>query len=341
MKKIIFTTTILVLFVSCTVTKNTARHSALDAESSANNTSPQPSPKEREQSPSFGGVRGGDSRNAKNAKNAETKQNTVSSTAQTQEKSDYNPYGYEERKAEQEQIRVDGYKEFLAKECDVLQLQIWQEQYNTSKDAQFLVYINGYSNCPEVIDFAIDLINTSPDKESRKIAIGMLGFRRYYDAIPLLLNHVKKDISSDEKIAVATALTILDKKTEALEIFDCNCYNMDNMDNTCVYYYFNMFDKTTALKYFEHYFNKPQTQLEAACWLAMCGVYDKTFPLFVKFLENNTTYSRGIDYSLVGLAAIGTEEALEIIKQQTKNNTSLIARSAVHTLDVIKGRWRK
>lgn len=261
--------------------------------------------------------------------------------ANAQTEKDYNPYRYEERKATTEQIRAKADQEFLAKKCDAMQLKILIENYNTTKNTQNLQSISWDYNCPEVIDFAIDLINTSPDKEARKIAIEMLGIRKHYDAIPLLLNHVKKEIPSDEKIVAASVLATLGKKTEALEILDCNCYGMDEMDDNCIYTYFGLFDKETAIKYFEHYFNKPETQLEAAAWLAIFGVYDKTFPLFVEFLKNNTTYSKGIDYSLVGLAAIGTEEALEIIKQQTKNNTSLIARSAVHTLDVIEGRWKK
>jgi len=252
--------------------------------------------------------------------------------ANAQTEKEYNPYRYEEKKAIQEQICAEGYQEFLKKGCDTLRLQTWIENYNTTNNTQFLRTIWGY-NCPEVIDYAINLINTSPDKEARKISIEMLGFKRYYDAIPLLLDYVKQDISSDEKIVIAKTLAILDKKAEALEILDCNCFSMDFMGDNCIWTFFEFFDKTTAIKYFEYYFNKPETQLEAACWLAICGVSEKTFPLFVEFLENNTTYSRGIEYSLGGLAAIGTEEAFDIIKQQTKNSAYLISRSATLILE--------
>jgi len=331
MKKIIFTTTILVLFVSCTVTKNTARHSVLVSASPAIDKGACPLVK---------------AHNDENTKSSEVKQEASSTSALTQEKADYNPYRYEEKKAAQEQIRADGYKGFLAMECDASQLQIFMEKYNTTKDVLFLYGINGCGNCPEIIDFAIDLVNTSPDKEARKIAIVMLGSRMYYDVIPLLFNHVKKDISSDEKIAVASALAILGKKKEALEIFDCNCYNMNDMDDDCTLAYLEFFDKETAIKYFEHYFNKPETQLKAASWLAGLGVYDKTFPLFVEFLENNTTYERGTVYSLCGLAAIGTEEAFEIIKKYARDDGSvdggLISGTAIRILNRIKeGREKK
>ena len=258
--------------------------------------------------------------------------------ANAQTEKEYNPYRYEEKKAIQEQIRAEQYQEFLAKKCDALQLQELIENYNTTKNSQHLYGMYDY-NCSEAIDYAIDLLNTSSDKEARKVAITMLGFSRYHDAIPLLLSHVKNDISSDEKIAIAKALVILNKKTEALEILDSNCYDMDDMTNDCIYTYFNLFDKATALKFFEHYFNKPETQLEAACKLAALGIYEITFPLFVEFLENNTTYSRGIVYSLCGLAAIGTEEAFDIIKKYAKNDGTLISGTATHILDVIKERW--
>jgi len=267
---------------------------------------------------------------------------SVFAIANAQTEKDYNPYRYEERKAETEQAYADRRQELLAKECDALELQTLIEDYNTTKNTQILWNINGNYNCPGVIDFVMDIINTSPEKEARKIAIRTLNFRMYYDAIPLLLNHVKKEISSDEKIVVASVLATLEKKEEALEILDCNCYNLNEMHYECTSAYLNFFDKTIAMKYFEYYFNKPETQLEAASWLAVCGIYDKTFPLFVEFLEKNTTYERETVYSLCGLAAIGTEEAIEIIKKYVKYDESidggLISGTAASILKDLKGR---
>ena len=315
MKKLISTTAVLLLFVSCTVTKQNSSDysSSLQGRKGYNQT--------------------GQVTHTSENKNIKTKKNTVSSTTvSAQEKADYNPYRYEERKTVQEQINAEEYQKFLVEECDTLELQTWIEHYNTTKVTQFLWDIL-YYNCSEGIDYAIDLINTSPDEDARKVAISSLGFKRHYDAIPLLLSHVKKEISSDEKIIVGSTLALLDKKVEALEILNCNCYGRDDMNDDCIYTYFHSFDKATAIKYFEHYFNKPETQLEAASWLATCGIYDKTFPLFVKFLETNTKYERATVYSLVGLATIGTDEAFDIIKQKANNSTGLIARTATQILD--------
>jgi hypothetical protein len=260
----------------------------------------------------------------------------------SQEDCDYNPYRYEEWKIITEQVYAEIYQEFSVKKCDILQLERLIEDYNTTKDIQYLHTINANYNCSKVIDYAIDLIKTSHEEEARKIAIGMLGFRKHYEAIPLLLNHVKKDISSDEKIVIATTLAILGRKTEALDILNCNCYSMDYMNNTCVYNYFHLFDKITAINYFDYYFNNPQTQVEAASWLARLGICDKTFSVFVKFLKTNTTYQRETEYIFVGLAAIGTEEALELIRKYAKREESLISQSAVNILDrVIRERRLK
>ena len=270
---------------------------------------------------------------------------SVLAIANAQVDEDYNPYSFEVKKASQEQIRIQGRQEFLAKKCEPEQLQKWKDFYDTTKIVQYLYTINQYCNCPEVIDYAINLINTSPDKEARKIAILMLSYRRYYNAIPLLLSHVKKEITPDEKIEIAMALASLDRKEEALEILDCNCYTIDEMHHDCVYTYITFFDKPTAMKYFEHCFNKPEMQLQAACWLAMCGIYDKTFPLFVEFLENNTTYERETVYSFCGLAAIGSEEAIEIIKKYVKYDETvhgrLISGTAASILKDLKGRRGK
>jgi hypothetical protein len=254
--------------------------------------------------------------------------------ANAQTENDNSWYRYNGRRAIQEQIRAEQYQEFLAKTCDTLELQAGIENYNKTKFNQNLWDIWD-CNCPEVFDFALDLINTSSDGDARKLAIEMLGYRRYPDAIPLLLNHIKKDISPKEKIAIGRALAFLDRKTEALNILDCNCYNMDGMDYDCVDTYFYFFDQSIAIKYFEYYFNKPETQLKAACWLAICGIDDKTFPLFVEYLENNTTYERETVYSLVGLAAIGTEEAIEIIKKCTMKDRTLSSDTAARILDRI------
>ena len=255
--------------------------------------------------------------------------------ANAQSDCDYNPYRYNERKAEAEQSSAQARQEFYAKECDTLLLQELYKRYNETKDIGYLDEIMSL-NCSDLVDFAFDLFKTSPDEKVRQIAIIILGTQKYYDVVPLLLNQVKKDISFKEKMRIARILaTSFDRKTEALEILDCNCYDMDYMDDNCIYSYFELFDHSTAIKYFEHYFNKPETQLEAACWLAQFGVYDKTFPLFVEYLKNNTSYERETVYSLVGLAAIGTEEAFETIKEYAKNTEGLTSDTATRILDTI------
>jgi len=251
----------------------------------------------------------------------------LTNVAQTE--NDYNPFRYnEEWKTKREQAYAEVRQEFLAKECDTLLLHRLIENYNTTQDITNLRGINGNCNCSEVNDYAMDLINTSSDEEARKIAIGMLGFRRHFDAIPLLFNHVKKEIPLDEKVAIAATLDILDRKAEALDIFNCNCYAMDYIDYTCVNYYFYLSDRSIAIEYFDYFLNKSHTQIEAASYLAKLGVCDKAFPVFAEFLKNNPVYQNETEITLLGLAAIGTEEAFELINIQAQSKNETIAKRA-------------
>ena len=314
MKKIIFTTTILVLFVSCTVAKN----------GKSEYSSYQPAIENSTQSVGQKSVQTGKSKESK------TEKNTVSTTTQVQKNTYYNPFRYrEEWKTERERTAVEVRQTFLSNECDALALQTLIEKYNTTKDIQVLYALCEY-NCTGFIDFALDLINTSSDEGARKIAIGALGFRKYYEVIPLLLNLVKKEgTSSEEKIKIAETLDVLDRKTEALDIFNCNCYTLDYMESACVTYYFYLSeDRTTGFKYFNYFLNKPQTRVEAASYLAKLGVEDKTFTVFEEFLKNNTIYQPETDIALLGLASIGTEKSFELLKIMTQSENGMIAKRA-------------
>jgi hypothetical protein len=317
MKRIIYITAIVLLFVSCTVTKqekadNTSyQHTTDNAMQTVDNRETVQVAKRKESK-------------------GKTQKNAVSVTTQEQENMYYNPFRYsEEWKTQMKQAYAEVYQEFLAKECDTLLLYQLIENYNKTQDIQALYSMNGYCNCPEVIDYAIDLITTSLDEEARKIAIGMLGFRRHYDAIPLLLNHVKNNISSEEKIAIAATLNVLNRRTDAMDIFNCNCYDMEYMNNTCVDYYFYLSeDRLIGFKYFDYFLNKPQTRVEAASYLAKLGIEDKTFSVFEEFLKNNTVYQRETEISLLGLAAIGTEKSFELIKMMAQSENEMTAKRA-------------
>ena len=103
---------------------------------------------------------------------------------------DYNPYRYEEWKAETEKNAAQARQEFYAKECDTLLLQELSKRYTETKNIEYLDEMTSL-NCSELVGLALELFNTSPDEKARKIAIIMLGQQKYYDAIPLLLNQVK------------------------------------------------------------------------------------------------------------------------------------------------------
>ncbi len=65
--------------------------------------------------------------------------------------------------------------------------------------------------------------------------------------------------------------------------------------------------------------------------MAQLGEYDKTFPIFEEAISNGT----GINAALYGLAAIGTEEAFQLIREQTQNKNEMIAKTAKRILQYI------
>jgi hypothetical protein len=251
---------------------------------------------------------------------------------------DYNPYRYKERREAElfdlEEIRTN----FISMQCDKIYTKQLIEEYNKSKDIQYLYTINSQCNCPEVVDYAKLLIDSSQNEDVRCLAIGMLGFRRQYDAIPLLFRHLEKDISPIEKIAVASTLSVLEEQTKALEIFERYCYEMEEMNNQCFFNYYYRLDKQNAIKYFEYYFyNIPNCKLRAATRLAELGQF--TYSQFINLIDIND--EKKANWAIFGLAAIGTTEALAFIKEQTDSKYSDIAKNADFVLNYIKMKRRE
>jgi hypothetical protein len=177
------------------------------------------------------------------------------------------------------------------------------------------------------------IIDNSPNEKMRIESIEILRFRFQYDAIPFLLNHLKKELSIKEQLSTARALMTLGEKTRSMEIFERHCYNMEEMCDECFFNYQFTDDDEAAIRYFNYFFEKPQTQIEAACELARLGITDRTFPFFVELLKENDLVKSTC--ALVGLAAIGTNESFEIIKQQTTNKDGLISQAANRILNTI------
>ena len=356
MKKIIFTTTILVLFVSCTVTKNTARHSALNAESLANNTSPQPSPKEREHfilSEDLGAVSHNDTGSSTAApidKKMLLERLRAELIPQTK---DYNPYRYirEEHIISILELGVDEWKD-----CDLVKELINKFYAADQKEREeypvdYIARIGSFQ-CQEAYDFLEYQIKTSPLEKDRCTAITTLAWKLHPDYLPCILEYAKKDsLSVQEKSALACAFMVWgvytfnpEFKEKSVNILDEICYNSSldyATDAGCIWAYIKV-GGISAINFFNSRFEqqKGAKKVEDALFLAWLGEYEKTFPIFVEIM-NKGGVGMDIIYAIKGLAIIGTEEALRLIGTQIQSTNEWIAREAQGVLETFDRERRK
>ena len=68
---------------------------------------------------------------------------------------------------------------------------------------------------------------------------------------------------------------------------------------------------TSAINFFNAQLKQEEHKLYAALFLAQLGEYKQTFPIFVAALSSDDEYE--VHTAIMGLATIGTEEALELI----------------------------
>ena len=318
MKKIIFTTAILFLFVSCTVTK----------QEKAYNTSYQHTIDNSMQTVSVGTAQVEKHKENK----SETSNNTNASSALTQKKTDndYNPYQHQR----EEYIKTgeEFFEEFKKVDCENEETRKYIENaingYNNGKYigtefgiiSQFL----GKMYCPEIIAFFEEVVKKDSSETVRCDAIQKLGWLRAINSVPTLMEQLNKDISDYEKACIGSCLTIIGEWKLAETALNSVCFcKDDDIQNKCLWSYYTIGNES-AIRYFNYFFDFPESKLWAALFLARLGEYEKTFPVFVEAIHNKT----GINAALYGLAAIGTEESFLLIKEQIQNENEMIAKTA-------------
>jgi len=138
-------------------------------------------------------------------------------------------------------------------------------------------------------------------------------------AVPTLLEYSKKkELSIEEKAAVATAFMVFgvygtypELKEKSVSILDEICYDAPfDVLATCIVNYFNLKD-SAALNFFNAQLENEEFKLQAALFWARLGEHKQTFPIFAAALDSNDEYE--VHTAVLGLAAIGTEEAIELI----------------------------
>jgi HEAT repeat protein len=189
-------------------------------------------------------------------------------------------------------------------------------------------------NCDTIIPFLRELIISDPNEEVRCDALLLLGWRHPHNEIPFLVEYAKKDISSTEKIAVAAVLSVLEAYPQALEILDKYCMETEEINEKCIWAYYSAGNNSSSLRFFDYYFDKPKYRVFAALKLAELGVYDKTYPVFVNALRSES--QSVVHMAIFGLAAVGTEEAFQLLRDQTRSKDEFIARDAQFIFDYIE-----
>jgi HEAT repeat protein len=228
------------------------------------------------------------------------------------------------------------------------------EQTKEKRDIEDYVGAIVAARCPELFEFTVNLIKTDTSEQVRCRAIMLLGFPENLEYVPFLDEYIKKDtLSKQEKYAIAFAFANFgiyenrpDLTDKAVAILDEICYD-DNgvcqdydIRGKCMWVYY-VIGNEPAMKFFNSWFEQEEgfRRTAIAVFLAELGEYEKTFPLFVEAIHSEV--ANNILEAIRGLAVIGTEEALELIREQTKSKNEAIAKQAKWIFDYIEMKRRE
>jgi len=130
---------------------------------------------------------------------------------------------------------------------------------------------------------------------------------------------------------------------EADRLVDEFCGNKDGttyncLDDDCAKLYFTIGGEP-AINYFSYCLENEESNLIAALKLAQLGEYERTYPVFVEVLKNEDTDN--MFSAMQGLAAIGTPETFALIRAQTQNENTYIAKQAQYIFDYINRKRRE
>ena len=338
MKKIILSTTILLLLASCTVTKQQQSNSLSYQQQAENPTQ------------STGLVKTEQAATQQESK-SETSKNTNASTALAQKKTgnDYNPYQHpREEYIKEGEFFIEQYRKVNCDDDEIKEsIQDAIEGYYQGKysDDEFgmIFELLGHMCCPEIIDFFADVITIDTSERMRCGAIQTLGALRAESKIPFLIDYAKNNPSEQEKIKIALSLCVMKAYEEAIKIADLFCYDEDGyVREECIAIYEFAGEREAALKHYRRFFENlkgEQYLLFAAQKLAEYGDYEKAYPIFIKFLSSTDKYK--IMGALRGLAMIGDEKSIQVLKEQTKSENQVAAKESQNILNRIEQGRRK
>jgi len=218
-------------------------------------------------------------------------------------------------------------------------------------DAYFSLRNISFFQCSESYNYLKHLIKTDTSEHFRCYAITLLGWMRNTESIAFLKELLKKEgLTKDERYnavlaycQIAIASERQDLMDESDRLVDEFCGNKNGtayncLDEDCTTLYFTI-GGAPAIDYFSYCLENETNSLIAALKLAQLGEYEKTYPVFVEVLKNEDIDN--IFSALQGLAAIGTPETFELIRAQTQNENSFIAKQAQYIFEYIDRKRRE
>ena len=260
-----------------------------------------------------------------------------------QKDKNYNPYQH----AREEYIQAgkDIFESYRYTDCEIAKE--WIDKYKnmyysdtSTIPKHHVIWYLGKVNCPEVIDFYMDVISKDTSERVRCDAIQYLGWLRAEKSIPFLTKYAYQTNSLKEKNQIALTLCVMGKYDSAIDVLDSFCYDENGiLKENCIAVY-SFAGNKKVIKFYKNEFKKPERRLSAARNLAEWGVYHrKTYPVFIEALKSGDTNK--MQTALYGLAAIGDKKSMRLIKEHTKNENQFIAKRAQFIIKYIEMKRRE
>ena len=256
---------------------------------------------------------------------------------------EYNPYQHQR----EEYIKTgeEFFEEFKKVDCNEIQefarnaINGYYSGEYTEKEIEHFFSRLGKMYCPEIIDFFENVIAIDNSEKIRCDAMQKLGWLRAKNSVPILMNQLNKDISDFEKACIGASLTVIGEWELAIPVLNSVCFCKDyDIRQKCLWSYY-IIGNEPAIRYFNYFFEFQESRLWAANYLARLGKYEKTFPIFVEAIQSGIT--NNILSAIDGLAAIGTEEAFQLIREQTQSKNEVIAKEAKWIFEYINIKRRE
>jgi hypothetical protein len=196
----------------------------------------------------------------------------------------------------------------------------------------------GYVNCEDVIDFYVNILKNGTNRKMRLDALLYLGRLRTKSTIPLLLDVAEKVNDLYFTIEIAETLCSFEEFELAASLLDKVCFNKDgSVMKDCIGIYDHAGREEMTRNFWLSEWEKANdenSKFNIALRLTDHGIYDLPFPVLKEAILGTDTYKR--HSAICGLAAIATEEALELIQNCLNDKDIVVANYAKFVIKCLK-----